>query len=180
MIENVMYVEELLHNLQYELMDIGPLDPTDFVNRLLCYPLIGFEDRLLAIIRQAVHEYQNERVIMKYLRIVDKLTKVPTYKAAIHTSIVDIYCEVFLFLHLQKCSRDLEELKILRKYWLGNIHPYCLSQMKDILLSKTNIDIDNGIKPEMLSKIKHHYATKLNMTPEEIALHFPLPKTNND
>ncbi len=159
-----MFVEQLLHNIQCELLDIGPLDPADFVTRLLCCPLAGFEERIVIIIRQAVHEYQNQRAILKYLRIVDKLTKVSGFKAAIHNSIVDIYCQVFLFLFLQKCNKDLQQLKILRKYWVGIIHPYCLAQMKEIIFVKANVDIDTGIKPDTLAKIKNHYATKLNMT----------------
>lgn len=55
MIENVMYVEELLHNLQYELLDIGPLDPSDFVSRLQFYQLAGWEDKIIVLLRQAVH-----------------------------------------------------------------------------------------------------------------------------
>jgi hypothetical protein len=45
-------------------------------------------------------------------------------------AIVDIFCDIFYFLNLQKCSKDLEELKILRKFWVGTIHPALLRQMK--------------------------------------------------
>ena len=45
--------------------------------------------------------------------------------------------------------------------------------MKEILLTKAGIDIDIGIKPDVVAKIKQHYATKLNMSPEEINLQFP-------
>jgi len=48
--------------------------------------------------------------------------------------------------------------------------------MKENILVKTNIDIDSGIKPEMVNKIKAHYANKLGMTTEEIALQFPAPR----
>jgi hypothetical protein len=162
MIENVMYVEEFLHNLQCELWDIGHLDPSEFVGRLQMCPLPGWEDKVIAMIRQAIHEFQNERIIFKYVRIADKLLKVPGYEHALAASIVDIFCEVFHFLHLQKCSKDIEELKILRKFWVGTIHPLLLRQMKEILLSKVNLDVDQGIKPEMVARIKAHYA-KMNM-----------------
>jgi len=132
----------------------------------MLYPLNGIEDRILIMIRQAVHEYQNERAIMKYIRIVDKLTKVTLFKAAIHAHIAEIYSEIFHFMFTQKCNKDLEELKILRKYWLGLIHPHNLTQMKETILKNSSIDIDAGIKPETVLKIKQHYATKLNMSPE--------------
>ena len=81
---------------------------------------------------------------------------------------------------MQKCNKDLEELKILRKYWLGLVHPYNIAQMKEIIFNKAGIDIDSGIKPDSVTKIKQHYATKLNMTPEEINLQFPSPRPVED
>ena len=60
----------------------------------------------------------------------------------------------------------MEKIKILRKFWVGKIHPFLLQQMKDNILHKINCDIDHGIKPEIVDKIKTHYASKLNMTPE--------------
>ena len=44
---------------------------------------------------------------------------------------------------------------------------------------KINIDLDHGIKTELVSKIKVHYANKLNMSPEEIERQFP-PKQSVD
>lgn len=38
--------------------------------------------------------------------------------------------------------------------------------MKETILTKAGIDVDAGIKPETVAKIKQHYATKLNMPPE--------------
>lgn len=55
MFENIMYVEELLMSIQGDLFDIDNLDPTDFVNRIMQFPLNGIEDRILAMIRQAVY-----------------------------------------------------------------------------------------------------------------------------
>jgi hypothetical protein len=37
--------------------------------------------------------------------------------------------------------------------------------MKEILFTKAGIDIDMGMKPDVVAKIKQHYATKLNMSP---------------
>lgn len=42
MIENMMYMEEVLHNIQYELWDLEALDPSEFVNKLLACPLPGW------------------------------------------------------------------------------------------------------------------------------------------
>ncbi len=52
--------------------------------------------------------------------------------------------------------------------------------MKETIINKASIDIDAGIKPETVAKIKQHYATKLNMSPEEINLQFPPSKSIED
>jgi hypothetical protein len=100
---------------------------------------------------------------MKYIYIIDKLLKVPSFVPAIQNSIIDIYNELFLYLLQQKCSTEIEELKILRKYWVGKLHPYYLNQIKEIILQRTSIDIDCGFKLETINRIRQHYSSKLNM-----------------
>jgi hypothetical protein len=90
--------------------------------------------------------------------------KVPNFVPAIQNAIVDIYSELFVFLLQQKCSTEIEELKILRKYWVGKLHPYYLNQIKEILLQRTSIDIDCGFKPETINRIRQYYTSKLNMS----------------
>lgn len=52
--------------------------------------------------------------------------------------------------------------------------------MKEILLTKAGVDIDVGIRPDTVAKIKQHYATKLNMTADEINLQFPSARPVED
>ena len=66
---------------------------------------------------------------------------------------------------MQKCSTEIEELKILRKFWVGKLHPYCLAQIKELILQRTGIDIDCGFKQETINGIRAYYSTKLNMGP---------------
>ena len=82
------------------------------------------------MIRQAIFEFRNERIIIKYIYIVDKLLKTIGFQNAVINYIVEIYCEVFFNLFQQKCLKDIEKLKILRKYWVGTLHPILLKRMK--------------------------------------------------
>ena len=99
--------------------------------------------------------------------------KVPAFAPAIHNNIIDIYSDLFLFLLMQRCSTEIEELKILRKFWVGKVHPYCLGQMKENIQQRASVDIDCGFKQEMINRIKTYYCTKLNLSSEEVALHLP-------
>lgn len=118
----------------------------------------------MALIREDIHQFQNERSILKYIYIIDKLMKVPNFISPIQNAIVEIYSELFVFLLQQKCSTEIEELKILRKYWVGKLHPYYLNQIKEILLQRTSIDIDRGFKQETINRIRQYYSSKLNMS----------------
>lgn len=44
---------------------------------------------------------------MKYIYIIDKLLKVPNFINPIQNSIVDLYSDMFVFLLLQKCNKEL-------------------------------------------------------------------------
>lgn len=59
------------------------------------------------MLRQAVHEYHTERAILKYLYIGDKLAKLPGFQTVVPPFLVDLYCDVFYFLYLQKCNKEL-------------------------------------------------------------------------
>lgn len=63
---------------------------------------------------------------------------------------------------------------------MGKLHPYCLAQIKDIIIQKTNIDIDCGFKPETINTIRNYYKSKLNMSAEEMAKHLPLLRKSED
>lgn len=55
------------------------------------------------MIRQAIYEYQNERTILKYIYIVDKLIKVPgPFQNAVTNSVVDLY---YYYFYIQKCNK---------------------------------------------------------------------------
>lgn len=122
---------------------------------------------------QGIHNYPQERAILNYLYIVDKLLKTPSFNEHLQTVIVDVYCLIFISLWTQRCLSELEQVKILRKFWLGTIHPLLLQQMKDNIYHRTGIDIDKGFKTETISSIKDYYLNRLKMTPEEIEYHLP-------
>ena len=59
MIENAMYIEQYLQNIEAQLWDIDHLNASEFVNNILMYPLPGWEEKIIAMIRQAIFEFQN-------------------------------------------------------------------------------------------------------------------------
>ena len=49
--------------------------------------------------------------------------------------------------HIKKiCIDKIDELKIIRKFWLKTIHPKLLQTMRDFILTETAIDIDQYFK----------------------------------
>lgn len=97
-------IDEYLYILHCELWNISQLVPNEFVQKAIALVGTGTETQLIAMIRQGIHEYKNERAIMKYIYIIDKLLKFPTFLAVFQTSIVELYSDIFISLLIQKCS----------------------------------------------------------------------------
>lgn len=52
--------------------------------------------------------------------------------------------------------------------------------IRDTVFNKTGIDIDTGIKPEIVAMIKEFYVNKLKLTPNEVEYHLPQKKTSSE
>lgn len=127
---NYPTVDEVLYGLHCELWDLYNLNPVDFVNRATKLVFTGAEREIVTMIMQSVQHFQQERAILNYIYIVDKLLKVPTFNENFQTVIVDLYSLIFISLWTQRCFSELEQIKILRKFWVGTLHPIILQQMK--------------------------------------------------
>ena len=101
--------------------------------------------------------YHQERSIVRYIHIVDKLLKTSVFNQMIQSYLVELYCETFKFLLEQRAFNELDEMKLLRKMWLKSIHPRLLIEIKEIVQMNFNIDLDKGFKPRDISLIKSHY-----------------------
>lgn len=56
-IEN--FADELVYNIQIDFWNLEILEPGEFVQRLVCFPYNGVEERIIGLIREAVHQFQN-------------------------------------------------------------------------------------------------------------------------
>lgn len=59
------------------------------------------------MIMQAIQNYQQERAVLNYIYIVDKLLKVPSFNEGLQTVIVDLYSLIFISLWTQRCFSEL-------------------------------------------------------------------------
>ena len=161
---------ELLYHVQCDLYNLDTLNPEEFVEQLLPLPTMGVEERILQLIRQAMHQFPLERAILKYIRIIDKLLRVPAFAVPLQHCLADIYTECLGFIAHQKSTADLEELKLMRKYWVGRVHPMLLWQIKQKAMASVGIDVDAGIRVERVKQLREYYA-RLGLSGEEIRYH---------
>lgn len=98
------------------------------------------------MLRASIQEYRGERGVIKYVHVMDKLLKIPQLGAILQSGIIELYVEVFIALLLQKCYNEIEEIKLIRKFWLGIVHPTFLSRIREIIMVRVGVDVDMGFK----------------------------------
>lgn len=125
----------------------------------------GAENEIAAYLLRYSHLYQGQRSAVKYIYVADKLMKIPSFNEPIANVIVDVFSVIFLSLWNNRYYSEIDQLKILRKYWVAVLHPSLLAQMHSNILYWTGIDIEYGFRPESVAAISQFYQNKLCMRP---------------
>ena len=93
---------------------------------------------------------------------------------ALQNVIVAIFYETFVSFWNQRCFNEIEELKILRKLWVGSVHQALLARMREAVAAATNCDIETNFKSEAIASIKSFYQNRLRLSPQQVAALLPL------
>lgn len=68
---------------------------------------------------------------------------------------------------------------MIRKYWVGRIHPKLYMDLKEVTFRRTGIDVDQLLNSDAIFDIQHYYSKVLGLPPQEIYFHLPqLPQAS--
>lgn len=68
---------------------------------------------------------------------------------------------------------SIEELKILRKLWLGTVNFSVLHNIRLRIMETIGVDIEAGFRRETIDKIDRYYRSVLNMDDWQVRQHLP-------
>lgn len=79
------------------------MNPATIIPKLQSITNSGMEPYIIETIRTCIQHYQKDRTLIKYAYLIDKLLKLPLWNQIIQNVIVEFFCDIFIFILLQKC-----------------------------------------------------------------------------
>lgn len=111
--------------------------------------------------------------LIEYLRVMDLLLENPIYNQILHSSLIEFYPSIVYYLSKYGHKKEVEDAKIIRKYWVGRLHPSLYFDLQRVTLRKTGIDVDQIFNSHALFNIQRYYSKVLGLSPQEINSYLP-------
>lgn len=103
------------------------------------------EAQMVHCMFQLVAERQGDRNVINYFRLVDKLMRTrKSFAPFLENILIDMYTMVFVSFWQRGLNSSLEELKILRKIWLGTVSLAVLQAIRQRVMETVGIDVEVG------------------------------------
>jgi len=107
-----------------------------------------------------------------FASLIDRLLALPSFNAALHNHLPEIYCELFRHLLWQRNYAGLDELKVMRKYWVGKLNKDLYRQLHQLVMRYFQVDIER-IPESAVSDLKKFYIERLHMSYHDVYLQLP-------
>lgn len=87
--------------------------------------------------------------------------------------LIDLYVLVFVSFWQRGFHSSVEELKILRKMWLGTVSAAVLQTLRQRLMELLTTDVEVGFSRMQIDTIERYYRSQLKMTEWQVRQHLP-------
>ena len=108
-----------------------------------------------------------------YLDLCDILLNHPTYNEILQQQLTPIYAQTVDYLARNGFEQEVEHAKVIRKLWLGKIHPEVYEGLKREVLKLCGVDIDVLREPEGVIFVRDYYQRVLKMPISDIQFYLP-------
>ena len=168
-----MQFNRFLEAVRLDLWSLRKLGVRRVQQALLSLLPYNMVDEFVPMMRECLRASKRDTELLEYLKVMDLLLEHPVYNQVLHTCLIEFYPKIVSYLANQGHRGELEEAKIIRKYWVRRIHPNLYLDLKGATLMKAGVDIDYLCNSDAISHIQHYYSTVLCMPVPEIHLHLP-------
>lgn len=93
-------------------------------------------------LREAISASSKFSYEKRYVQIMDRLLRFPIYNTILHSCLLELYTSVVIHLVNNSHLGALEEVKLIRKFWIGWINPLLYQHLRDSVYNATGIEID--------------------------------------
>lgn len=100
----------------------------------------------------------------------------PALGAVLQRYLTELYCDLFKHLFCQQNYAALQELKVIRKYWLGKVPPAFFAHTQQVVINHFQDDLER-IPQQAANDLKKFYIERLRMSYHDVYLHLPQLKT---
>lgn len=131
---------------------------------------------IVPMIRECLKASKRDVELIQYLQVIDLILNHPIYNQILHSCLLEFYPTIVSSLLKAGYRREVEEAKVIRKYWVRRIHPGLYIDLKEATMRMVGIDIDLfdlNYNTDALLHIRHYYTNVLNMPPQELNYHLP-------
>lgn len=132
------------------------------------------EGYLASYIYQLASEWSGERSTIKYFYLMDKLMRTRrSFTPHFEGMLIDLYVLVFVSFWQRGFHSSVEDLKILRKLWLGTVSAAVLQALRQRLMELLATDVEVGFSRAQIDTIERYYRTHLKMNDWDVRQHLP-------
>jgi hypothetical protein len=128
------------------------------------------------MIRECLKASKRDVELIQYLQVIDLILNHPIYNQILHSCLLELYPTIVSSLLKAGHRKEVEEAKVIRKYWVRRIHPDLYIDLREVTLRIVGIDIDFfeiKYNTDALLHVRHYYTNVLNMPPKEVEYHLP-------
>lgn len=104
----------------------------------------------------------------------DKLMRIhKSFAPFLENILIDMYTMVFVSFWHRGLNSSVEELKILRKLWLGTVNFAVLQAIRQRLIEHLGLDVEVGFTRDTIDSLEHYYRSVLKMDDWSVRNHLP-------
>jgi hypothetical protein len=117
-----MQFNRFLETVRLDLWSLRKLGVRRVHQALLSLLPYNMVEEFVPMMRECLRASKRDTELLEYLKVMDLLLEHPVYNQVLHTCLIEFYPKIVSYLANHGHRGELEEAKIIRKYW-GETYP---------------------------------------------------------
>lgn len=137
-----MQTNRLYEQVRMDLWNIRKLGVRRVEQALLSLIPAHLHQHIVPMMRECLQASKRNPELLQYLQLIDLLLNHPLYHPILHSCLIEFYPLIVSSLRKAGHREEVEEAKVIRKYWVRRIHPALYADLREATLRKAEVDVD--------------------------------------